>query len=257
MVSAPFQSHPPRFGLAQSSPVKPLEVGVYLGSFNPIHNGHLMLARQAQKQYHLDAVEVVPLARPQHKQAKFMLDDHRFEMTRLAVQKEAKLHASRLDIDALHPTFSEFRQQNPQDPKVHFNFVLQRTLNLLDCVKRKYEQQSGGRPVHLNYIVGIDGLAGYPDAWSLPRYEQLVNKARFLVAPRPGAPKVKAIAAKIKKLYPQFDWDTLNVIPNPVSSREIRALMEAGKRIGQKLVPKAVADFLNRHGKSLLPDQVA
>jgi nicotinate-nucleotide adenylyltransferase len=234
---------------------KPFKVGVYLGSFNPIHNGHLRLARQARDQENLDAVELVALSRPVHKKTDFMSDDDRHYLNTLAVQGQAKLHASDVDIQAKGPYLADFLLQYPEG-QAKVKFILKRTLNMLDAIRRKYEAQTN-RPVELHYIVGADGLASYPQAWKEPEYGEFLKKARLLVAPRPGAPSIHKTVQAIRAIHQHVKYKVLRVLESPLSSTAIRERLEKGIPVSIRMVPKAVADVLNRRGKSLLTPDAA
>lgn len=240
-----------RFG----SKKPPYKVGIYLGSFNPIHNGHLQLAKQARDQFKLDAVEIVPLTQPAHKKTDFMSDAVRLLLTGLAVKRQPKLVASPLDMVLKEPSLAEFNARYPE-PQAKVKWILQRTLNLLDAVRLKYEALSK-RPVELSYIVGVDGLAGYPQAWAEPEYGEFLRKARLLVAPRPGGESIRKVVKAIKGVQPHLRYNVLRVIPNTASSTQVQERMKAGQPIPKSMVPKAVARFLQQFGHRLFLAQSA
>lgn len=63
------------------------KIGIMGGTFNPIHNGHLMLAQCAYRQFHLDRILVIPNRLPVYKESKELLaPDLRSEMIRLAIK---------------------------------------------------------------------------------------------------------------------------------------------------------------------------
>src|SRR5690606_9140446 len=146
----------------------------------------------------MDAVEIVALRKPVHKKASFISDDVRQYLNELAVKFRPKIFASRADIELPGPTLAEFEQQYPAD-RAKVKWVLQRTLNVLESVRAKYRKLTN-RPVALSYVVGIDGLAGYPQAWGEPEYKKLVETCQFLIAPRPGAESIRKVVAAIKKV---------------------------------------------------------
>ncbi len=234
---------------------KPFKVGVYLGSFNPIHHGHLRLARQARDQEKLDAVELVALSRPVHKKADFMADADRHALNQLAVRGQAKLHASDVDIQSPGPALSEFLTRYPEE-QAKIKLVLKRTLHILDAIRRKYELQTK-RPVELHYIVGADGLASYPKAWQEPEYAEFLQKARLLIAPRPGATPIEKTVQAIKSIHRHLKFNVLKVLETPLSSSAIRERLAKGLPISRRWVPKAVADVLNQRGKTLLETDAA
>ncbi len=77
-----------------------MKIGIFGGSFDPIHFGHLMLAEQAREQCNLDKVYFVPAATPPHKISEQRADDkHRLEMLHLATAGHDKFEVSTIEID--------------------------------------------------------------------------------------------------------------------------------------------------------------
>ena len=66
-------------------PLAKTKLGVFGGTFNPIHNGHLALAEAVQKAHDLETVLFVPAARPPHKDRDLAPVEDRLEMVRIAV----------------------------------------------------------------------------------------------------------------------------------------------------------------------------
>lgn len=232
---------------------KPYRVGVYLGSFNPIHQGHLQLARQARDQFQLDSVEIVALKKPVHKASDFIADADRLTMNQLAVAAEDRLHASDADMVLAKPELKDLLAQFPNDPgRAKVKQVLQRTLGILESIKNKYAQKTG-REIKVDYIVGADGLAGYPQAWPEEEFRQLIKSCRFLIAPRPNAPDIRKTIQAMRAANPdcKVRYRVLKVTPSALSSTEIRALMQKGKPVPPNLVPEAVRRYLSE--RTLLP----
>ncbi|MBU3759821.1 MAG: adenylyltransferase/cytidyltransferase family protein, partial [Candidatus Omnitrophica bacterium] len=75
---------------------KTMKIGVLGGTFDPIHNGHLELARAAQNQYGLDEIWFVPASIPPHKVSSSdrASSKHRFEMVKLAAASEPRFKVS-------------------------------------------------------------------------------------------------------------------------------------------------------------------
>lgn len=101
-----------------------LHLGVLGGTFDPIHEGHLDLARQAMRYVGLDAVLLMPMARPAHRTAEASIA-RRLEMCRLALQGESGLllseagasNSARFTTDALAPLRRQY-------PDAQFTFIL-------------------------------------------------------------------------------------------------------------------------------------
>jgi nicotinate-nucleotide adenylyltransferase len=74
-------------------------IGVFGGSFDPVHTGHLTIAQDAVEQLRLDRLIFVPAAVPPHKQGKTLVDGHhRFEMLRLATEGVPKFEVSGMEL---------------------------------------------------------------------------------------------------------------------------------------------------------------
>jgi len=76
-----------------------MRLGIFGGTFNPIHVGHLMLAEAARQQYRLDQVWFIPTAIPPHKPAADLLEGrHRLALIRLAVRGNPAFRASEMEL---------------------------------------------------------------------------------------------------------------------------------------------------------------
>jgi nicotinate-nucleotide adenylyltransferase len=77
-----------------------MRLGLYGGSFDPVHYGHLLLAECCRETLRLDEVWLIPAAVPPHKQARTLAPGkHRLEMLELALSGHEQLRASRLELD--------------------------------------------------------------------------------------------------------------------------------------------------------------
>jgi nicotinate-nucleotide adenylyltransferase len=131
-----------------------MRLALFGGTFDPIHNAHLTVAREAADRFHLDQVWFVPAAHPPHK------SDHtgatyeeRFRMTQLACQADARFIASRLEAGE-EKSYS------------------------LDTVERV--RALGEQPY---FIIGADAFA---EITSWHRWQDLVRLTEFIVVTRPG-----------------------------------------------------------------------
>ena len=101
------------------------KTGIMGGTFNPIHNGHLALARKAKEQFALDEILFMPCGEPYMKAAqKVESKQTRVEMTALAVQEEAYLCLSTMEIEHSGKTYTyetlERLKQENQDTEYYF-----------------------------------------------------------------------------------------------------------------------------------------
>ncbi|MDO4268721.1 MAG: nicotinate-nucleotide adenylyltransferase [Eubacteriales bacterium] len=196
------------------------KIGIMGGTFDPIHNGHLALGRQAYEEYGLDQVWFMPSGTPPHKK------DHtvtaaadRCEMVKLAI--------------AGCPCFklSDFEIRRPG------NTYTADTLALL----------RGQYPEHEFYfIIGGDSLYEI-ERWYHP--ERIMKLAVLLAAGREYEGAVRTMDQQIAYLKERYGADIrrLHCREMDVSSNEVRGLEARGERIVQ-YVPKPVEAYIESHG---------
>ncbi|MFN0150213.1 MAG: nicotinate-nucleotide adenylyltransferase [bacterium] len=169
-------------------------VGIFGGSFNPIHAGHLMQADEARGELSLDRVIFVPANAPPHKDAAGLLDgEERFRLVELAVAGDPGFEASRVDIDREPPSYT------------------------VDTIRIVRDSLSPG--TELFFLMGADSLIDLPN-WRAP--EEIVRLARLVVFPRPGyEPAASPFASRAEIVF----------LAGPrvsISSEEIRARIRGG-----------------------------
>lgn len=102
-----------------------MRLGLFGGSFDPIHYGHLLLAEQCREQCELDEIWFLPAGRPPHKQfGKLTSGEQRAEMLELAVADHPAFHVSRIELERSGTTFTvetlqEIRNRHPEF-ELHF-----------------------------------------------------------------------------------------------------------------------------------------
>ena len=189
---------------------EPRRIGVFGGTFDPIHNTHLAIARAARDQANLDQVLFVVSANPPHKRgATFASAEDRLALVEEAVANEPGMTASRIELDRSGPSY---------------------TADTLDAL----QQQFPGAELFL--IIGMDSLVDLPK-WRAP--ERILAAAHLLVVPRPGKMAVPN--------FVQGKYTMLAFRENEVSSTEIRARIEAGDLCRDQL-PPAVSDLIQERG---------
>lgn len=189
----------------------PKRIGVFGGTFDPIHTGHLAIAHAALEQAQLEQVLFVIAANPPHKHDNdITAAPLRVAMTECAIADISEFTVSCIELD--RPGLSYTAD------------TLQRLHELLD-------------PVQLFFIAGYDSALDLP-RWQRP--DEILRLASLLVAPRPRnkAPLPKMIAKHCMML---------DMEEYPVSSSEIRDRMEQGEDMGAWL-PEAVAAFISSRG---------
>lgn len=191
-------------------------IGVFGGTFDPIHLGHLAVVRAIRRALELDLVIVVPAGRPWMKPTPPTASPAaRLEMTRLALADEPTTQVSRVDVDRPGPTY---------------------TVDTLRDLRAQHESQGPDAPEWF-FITGADALNSV-DQWHEP--SALVAMAHLIGVQRPGheAPRPP---------IPAETWTVVTMEPVDISSTDIRARVRAGEPIDH-LVPEAVADYIDAHG---------
>lgn len=101
------------------------KVGLFFGSFNPIHVGHLILANYMADQTDLSEVWMVVSPHNPHKEKANLLEDHhRLSMVRIAVEDNPKLYASDIEFSLSKPSYTVFTLQNLKEKYPNKEFVL-------------------------------------------------------------------------------------------------------------------------------------
>jgi nicotinate-nucleotide adenylyltransferase len=187
-----------------------MKLGLYGGSFNPVHLGHLLVAQAAQEELRLDRIIFIPAA-----QSPFKLDSQH-------APAPARLQWLRLALAGR--TNYEVDDQEIQRGGVSFS---------IDTL-RDYARRFPG--AELFYLIGADNVAKLNE-WREPA--ELARLAEFVVVPRPGG-----LATRFP---PPFRGRTLTGFPLGLSSSQIRARIPAGLPI-DSLVPPAVGEAIKNSG---------
>jgi len=192
-----------------------MNIGLYFGSFNPVHNGHLIIAQHILNETGLSQVWFVVSPQNPFKQQKHLLNEYdRLHLVNLAIEKSARLKA--VDI--------EFRLPKPSY-----------TINTLTYLKEKYPQH--------NYaiIMGSDSLQNL-DQWKNP--DQIIKDYPIYVYTRPGFEiKETGVTKLIIVKAPLLE----------ISATHIRELIQSEKSI-RYLVPDIVCDEIENAGYYKLKD---
>lgn len=209
-------------------------IGAYGGTFDPVHNGHMEVARAVSLEFELDRMLLIPAHRPPHKDARWISDAyHRYAMAVLATLDEPLMSVSTIELEA------------PDKP---YSF---------ETVERL--KQSYGSQTELFFVVGADSFEEI-DTWREPA--RLLASANLIAVARPGYEVGTAhlpgpLRASIVDLRSPaaverdhrdgcrvYLTDCAN---NEVSSTEIRRMVRSGESIAG-LVPSGVASYIEKYG---------
>lgn len=196
------------------------KMGIFGGTFSPIHIGHLGIALRAFEQYHLDKVIFLPNGNPPHKSGQHVLDGRiRAEMVKLAIAGRPEFGYS--DMEILRKDFSYTAQTLErfcdQDPDADYYFIM-----------------------------GADSL-DYLDSWYHP--ERIFAKASILAARRGDLDpaRMEEKAQQIKEKFPEARIHFLDVPNIDISSNYIRHAVAEGYSV-RYYVTDQVADYIEEHG---------
>ena len=193
------------------------EIGLMGGSFNPIHCGHVALARAALESGRVERVLFLPTGNPPHKKEGLADKFDRLRMVELAVEHEAGMAVCREEID--------------RDGVIY-------TVDTLAALKRKMPDCT------LTYLIGADKLRAL-GTWR--RVETVIERCKFLVMMREGETREEVI--RLAGLWTQrgAQIDFLDARKMDISSTQIREQIQKGLPF-ERLVPQAVADYIHEHG---------
>lgn len=213
---------------------EPRPLGVFGGTFDPVHVGHLRLAEEAQELLGLDRVRWIPAGQPRHRAAPHVAAAHRLRMVELAIAGNP-----RFEVDPAEAASGEASYTVP-------------------TLLRLRAELGAARPLVL--LLGADAYAGLPD-WH--RWAELFALAHLAIAHRPGFPIDPAtLPAALRaehraRLVADNDPAALAATPAgrilsfamtplAVSATQLRALLAAG-RSARYLLPSAVIDYIDLH----------
>jgi len=193
-------------------------LGIYGGTFDPPHLGHLILAETAADTLRLDRVLFVPAGTPPHKAAATLRSaaEHRLAMVRLAIESNSRFALSRVDLDRPGPHYS------------------------VDMLHLLRDEHPGAA---LFFLIGADSLADLP-TWSRPR--ELIGLACLGVMRRPGAaPDLDALEREIPGLHRRMMW--LDAPTIDIAASDLARRIAAGRSVRYQ-IPDDVCLYIEEHG---------
>ncbi|MDG3002538.1 nicotinate-nucleotide adenylyltransferase [Paludisphaera mucosa] len=192
-----------------------MRLGLFGGTFDPIHMGHLILAEQCREACGLDRVWFVVANEPPHKRgAKRSGVHHRLEMARLAIAGNAAFEVSDIEANRSGPSYSvdtleQIRAERPED--------------------------------ELFFLIGGDSLVDLP-TWREP--DRIARLATIVVVNRPGsgadAPPADSLGPDARTL------EFVTIPPIGIASHDVRGRLRDGRSI-RYMVPRSVEAYIDAH----------
>ncbi len=212
--------------------LRPRSLALFGGSFDPIHSGHLAVARAARRRFHLDAVHFIPAGQPPHKRGRELAPyPVRYAMVALACVG--------------HPYFV------PSTAEAGADYAGSDTFYSIDTVRACRRKMRRG--AKLWFIVGADAFL---EIGTWKESDALLESCDFIVASRPGVNAAALRRAVPPRLLAPGPTKSAGLIPLrgtaihlldsvfvPISSTEIRNRVARGLSI-RGLVPEAVEDYI-------------
>ncbi len=194
-----------------------MKIGLMGGTFDPIHNGHLVLAEQVRTRFQMDKIIFIPAGNPPHKE--FVASkEHRYQMTKLAIEDNEFFEISRIELDQDHKTYA------------------------IDTVTRL--RQMYGDETEIYFITGADMIIDLP-TWK--NFDELVHLCKFIGSTRPGVEDVE-LSQQINSLVKDYKADiTITQVPAlAISSTDIRRRVKYNLSI-RYLLPKIAEEYVYTH----------
>ncbi len=196
-----------------------MKIGILGGTFDPIHNGHLMLGRYAKELFALDEIWVMPNGNPPHKESDSIESKtkHRVEMVKKAIEGEDGFVLQLYEVERKEVNYSYLTME-------HF--------------KESYPEHD------FYFIIGADSLFTI-DKWKCP--DRLLQTCVVLAAYRDGKTQ-KEMTEQIQYLNEKFcaDIRLLNTPDVDISSSEIKEDLKFSQSI-RRLVPEAVYQYIKKN----------
>ncbi|WP_153163362.1 nicotinate-nucleotide adenylyltransferase [Zoogloea sp. 1C4] len=215
--------------MSRTDPAGPL--GLFGGTFDPIHLGHLRLAETAREALGLARVRLIPAGQPPHRATPGASGNHRLAMARLATADNPAFEVDAAEVTAAQASFT------------------------ILTLERLRAELGPARPLVL--LLGVDAFLGLP-TWR--RWTELLDFAHLAVANRPGytldaaqmPPALADLVARCKAspaalgAAPAGAIVPFEMTPLAISATDIRARAAAGLSL-RYLLPPPVVDYISRH----------
>jgi len=195
-----------------------MNVGILGGTFDPVHNGHLIVAEVARKQLNLNEVLFIPAGRPWLKVERTITPaKHRLEMLRLSLDNKPHFRISEMEIKRPGPTY---------------------TIDTIKTLKKRFKAED-----ELFFILGQDSLMQLPQWHDAP---SLIKLCYLVAAARPGVkkPDMKALEAEIPGIKQRVVLMKEPMVD--ISASDVRERVARGLSV-RHLVPEPVNRYIKEN----------
>lgn len=191
-----------------------MRTGIMGGTFNPVHNAHLLIAELAREEFNLDRIIFMTGGNPPHKDG-VISPQHRFNMTHIAIEGNERFIDDDFEINRSEKSY---------------------TVNTLEYLKEKYPDDE------LFFIVGEDSLEDLP-TWYEP--ERILEMCSLLVFPRKSR---ETLMGTLNKMTDKFGKRILPISAPVIglSSTDIRNRIRDGKTV-KYMIPDRVIEYIKQH----------
>lgn len=198
-----------------------MKIGIYGGTFNPIHSAHVKILETFCSKIHFDKVLVIPTKQPPHKEAEGLVTaDKRIDMIRLALE-DSFVNAEISDI--------ELKRENKSF-----------TVDTLRQLREIY-------PDAEFYLMMGEDMFLTVDKWY--KGEEILKEAVILGIPRTpkGYEKMLIHATGLREKFPYAKTEIINALCMQISSTEVRNSVKNRDSLFRSIVPKKVADYIEKN----------
>lgn len=202
------------------------EYVVFGGTFDPVHNGHLISAKELSQKMGYECVTLMPCGQAYHKQGSSQRE-HRLNMLKLGIADIPELKLDNREVDRQGATYTVETLQELRDEL--------------------------GEHAHIVWVMGTDS-AQTIEQWK--QWQQIFTLANVIVISRAGEPELNLQHWPAKQINDVITFKQhscgcylqLALTPMRLSSSEIRQAVSSNHKIVDNHVPRAVLEYIEQHG---------
>ena len=191
-----------------------MKLCVFQGTFNPIHNAHLRVAKYVRENFDYDKILFIPAFKPPHKDYDENLSNHRLEMVKLAVE----------NLDGLEVSDIEYKREG-----------LSYTYLTIQELYKQYDIEG-----KIGFIIGTDAFEQLPQWYETDKLKTLID---FILFKRSDTINENTLALLSKRGY-KFNMTDIDFLD--ISSTDIRNRIMVHKSV-DNLLPKRVLEYIDKN----------